>query len=662
MILLNNILYLTMPELTQAGISYCTAKKWSFKIKNPDDSRCDLFPFEQIKPKYQALITECFGDVYEFQTAELIQQYLKPDQKAFNWFSTYELENKKGLPPEHIEKYIKAAQWLNMFVDMMAVTTGFKKIYGMSRADFWERSIKVIKSKKIDLPGSYKRLTEKIRKYQVNSYAAIVSDRFDHANNQIITFEAGEWLIARYSSMVDKCHVDDLWYEYNKKAISNGWKQLESEKTIYNFLNRPDVMYRWYAGRYGELEFKKKFGIKQARELPMWRDALWFSDGTKVNYYYKGAKGMGAKLNVYEVIDAYSECLLGCYFSFSEDHEAQYHAYKNAIMFAGARPYETRYDNQGGHKKLVSGDFLKKIAKISHVTQPYNGNSKTIENVFYRFQNKFLYKEWYFTGQNVTSKKLESRANMEFIIANQKDLPSLEDVKKQYMVRREEWNNALHPKLKIPRIEAYLNSQNPEHYAVDLLEMVEMFWITSADSLTYYAEGIKPTIKGKEYHFEVLSNGLPDLSFVRRYVGQKFYYKYDPAELTHIRLYIKGPSGLQFVSEALPKVTTQTAVQCQKDGDMQHINKFQELANKQRIENHQDLVNTQAEHGQKAEQHDLKTPKLRGVNQGKAAKKKPATVKKAKKRPTAAVTVDIGEFHKEMANRTFNPEDHFFKD
>ncbi len=73
-------------------------------------------------------------------------------------------------------------------------------------------------------------------------------------------------------------------------------------------------------------------------------------------------------------------------------------------------------------------------------TQPYNGKSKTIESAFGRFQMQFLKRDWFFTGQNITAKSDESKANEEFVMANKSNLPSLEDIKAVYAKRRQEWN------------------------------------------------------------------------------------------------------------------------------------------------------------------------------------------------------------------------------
>lgn len=61
-------------------------------------------------------------------------------------------------------------------------------------------------------------------------------------------------------------------------------------------------------------------------------------------------------LQVYEVIDAYSEVFLGYSVCETENPRAQYAAYRMALITAGHRPYEVVHDNQGGHKE---GDAVK---------------------------------------------------------------------------------------------------------------------------------------------------------------------------------------------------------------------------------------------------------------------------------------------------------------
>ena len=86
-----------------------------------------------------------------------------------------------------------------------------------------------------------------------------------------------------------------------------------------------------------------------------------------------------------------------------------------AIEMAGVKPYEIVTDNQGGHRKLAVQGFFDKICRLHKPTMPYNGQSKTIENLFGRFQQQVLHKIWHFIRTEVTAKKLNSKPNMSLL-------------------------------------------------------------------------------------------------------------------------------------------------------------------------------------------------------------------------------------------------------
>ena len=71
------------------------------------------------------------------------------------------------------------------------------------------------------------------------------------------------------------------------------------------------------------------------------------------------------------------------------------------------KPYEIVTDNQGGHKKPEAQAFFKKICHLHKTTMPHNGQSKTIESAFGRFQLQVMHKLYNYTGQNMTATKAE---------------------------------------------------------------------------------------------------------------------------------------------------------------------------------------------------------------------------------------------------------------
>jgi hypothetical protein len=48
-------------------------------------------------------------------------------------------------------------------------------------------------------------------------------------------------------------------------------------------LTDPKIEPLWYGHRFGELKFKEQFTKTLKTAMPSIRDALWYSDGTKIN-------------------------------------------------------------------------------------------------------------------------------------------------------------------------------------------------------------------------------------------------------------------------------------------------------------------------------------------------------------------------------------------
>jgi hypothetical protein len=349
---------------------------------------------------------------------------------------------------------------------------------------------------------------------------------------------------------------------------------------------------------------------------------------------------------VYEVIDTFSEVLLGYHISKTEDYEAQYFAYKMAAKTSGHRPYQIGFDGQGGHKKLQSGEFLTKLARLSIKTQPYNGKSKTIESIFGRFQQQFLKRDWFFTGQNITTKLQESKANMEFILANQRELPSLEEIKATYAKRRKEWNEAPHHKTGEPRISMYLESKNAEAPELSMFDMVDLFWILRDKPVTYNASGLSFTEKGAKYEYLVYDEDRrADMNFHRKSIDKKFHIKFDPEDMTLIYLYEDTPLGLRFITAAETKVEVSRA--------RQEITEFEEDFVRDIIQRNKDLrvdMRNETEkilenHGVAAHQQGLRSPNIKGVESSKRQKRQLNKPKPGKKKE-----LELAQFQKEVSN------------
>lgn len=464
-------------------------------------------------------------------------------------------------------------------------------------------------------PSAFQRRYEKYVGSD-GGYTSLIHPNFGNSSSEKLTEEAKYWIIARWATPINKLTLKQLFEEYNAEcALNEGWKPLKHENTIRLFLDRPEVKPLWYGMRYGELKSKEKYTRQHRTLLPTMRDSLWYGDGTKLNIFYRDEKGNMATTSVYEVMDVYSECLLGYHISDSEDFEAQYYAYRMAMQFSGHKPYEIRFDNQGGHKKLKAGEFFSKLARLSINTAPYNGRSKTIESMFNRFQSQVMHKLWYFTGQNITAKKQESKANMEFILANKKNLPSLAEALKAYAECREMWNAAPHYETKQPHIERYRESENPRAKKVDTLELISIFGIIKPTPNTYRSNGIQMEVKGHKYTWEVLDEaGSPDFNFLKRNVDRQFYIGYDPNDMEMVALYTKTPKGYVFETMAQKYINIHRGKQEQDSFDHAFTKAMEQKNKALRLDMQETIEQIMESNGMHPAQHGLNMPKVKGVN------------------------------------------------
>lgn len=642
-------LYEESKILTKSNYDSLVQREKMKRVNVGGNGRRALVVYDSIPDRFKEKIQEVIGgDPYEKVKHLYFIDYIKPDHKAEEFYRNYTLEDGTALPEPNQIEYTHSAMILNTCHHIVTNLVTARKFGGKTKA--WKRMAEAISNLpehtyKHKLPRNERRLKQRYNEFQKNGFEALIHGNFLNTSAQKLSEEATRWVLSRWCNQVNRCaNLMQLHAEYNEYADANGWAHVKSEKTFYNYLYSEEIQPLWYGHRYGELAAKEKFDYQFKTKMPRFRDSLWYSDGTKLNYYYKDENGKTQTCQVYEVMDAFSEVFLGYFISKTEDFQAQYSAFKMAVQIAGFRPYQVSFDNQGGHKRLEAGNFLSKISRIQTATQPYNAKSKTIESAFGRFQSQYLKRDWFFTGQNITAKKKESAANMEFILANADSLPTLDEIKATYAQRRKEWNEAPHHKTGIPRIEMYMQSKNPDTKEVNIWDMVDLFWITRNKTIKADAQGISFTEKKVEYSYMVYTqDGMPDLNWLSKSVGKSFIVKFDPEDMTMIHLYEDTPLGARFVTEATTKVEVERAIQLQDDWEASHIKTVINQVKNVRIERRDKTEEILSQFGMTAEQQGLKRPTLKGIERNKRGRKK-------------SNGEDIGQYQKKLSNQDWSDD------
>ena len=590
-----------------------------------------LYAWSSLPKKYRTRFVEKYGDPEEKMKEAMVKETVKMDSAARAWYEGYTYEKNgraEHLTDKLIEEYTLNASVIGELLKLMAKRKSICHSLNAGAAGIWEvvfqSSERMHEQYGHTLPASEPRLKSKINAFRKRGYAALISRKIGNRNTVKITREFGRMLIALKRSRVPVYTDSMLFEEANRRAVEYGWKPLKSMRGMVAWLNRPDVAPLWWDAVHGEQAARLKFGRKHKTVLPTKRDALWYGDGTKLNLYYRDAKGQVRTTQVYEVVDAMSEVLLGYHISDSENFEAQYHAFRMAIETSGHKPYEIAHDNQGGHKKLNKTEkkdgektkgFLDRICHVHRATMPYNGSSKTIESIFGRFQQQVLSRYNNFTGQNVTAKKEKSRPNMEMVEANKDRLPTLDELKVIYAEARKTWNEMPLPGIGERRIDVYNNSVNEETEEVGKYELEDMFWLMSRKPVTFTDQGISLTIDGRRYCWEVFDeDGQPDFAWRREHTWEKFHVRFDPDDMTSVVLYrIDSAGDLRRDRVARPYLEIHRALQDQSAEEKTMIHASIDALKQDRIERVVAGRSIAAAHGTDPEQNGLNYPKLKGL-------------------------------------------------
>lgn len=671
----NKMICVTVDELTQeydgqrvmTVANYkqlCARKRLFIARKAGGFGVYALIMYSSLPDRFRARFEAIHGNpeqILEQQRME--KKVLKIDKDARDFYMSHILPNGKTLVDTRVEEYTINASVLGLVLTALNERMAkVKALGGGVPKDLWHKALDLSESYRKDynhtLPNTLRGFRDKMNAYKHDGYVALISGKDGNENTLKITDEAGDQIIALKRSKVPVYTNSQLFAKYNEIAEDKGWKPLKSISSLVSFLERPEVKRRWYDAVHGELAAHQKYTRKHKTALPSFRDSLWYADGTKLNLFYKAYDEKGKlqvrTTQVYEVMDAFSEVMLGYFISDRENFNAQYNAFRMAIETAGHRPFEIVVDNQGGHKKDEAKELFTQICHVFRFTAPYSGQSKTIESTFGRFQAQILHQDWRFTGQNITTKRETSRPNLEFIEANKENLYTLEELKAAYAKAREAWNSAKHPATGVSRFEMYQNSVNPDTTAVDQLDMIEMFWLTTQKPATFTASGITIEVDTKKYTYEVLgTDKMPDLEFRKKHTFRQFYVMYDPLDMTQVRLYTKETNGMRYIATAEPYVKVHRNLQEQEPGEMTFIRQMD-------IRNKQERVNLQLEaaelemaHGVAPEQFGLNRPRIKGLNLVTAEALMDTAVKQSKP-PKQVEIIDVGLLGKQISNLTFN--------
>lgn len=585
-----------------------------------------LIDWNSLPQRFKDAWVEKYGDPNDLRKEQM--EELRYDTEAVAFFAGYQLADGTFLKSSFQSEYVLNATVLNRLVEMAGDQSVVRSRCHMSSRINWEGIYNECEALRLQyghtLPKNVARLRDKIRQYKVEGYECLISGKLCNSSAMKITPEAGRQIIALKRCRFPRRTNAQIFEEFNRIAEEKGWKPLKSLSSLVQFLSRPEVEVMWKDVEIGEYALNMRTRRQNKTIMPKLRDSIWYGDGTKLNLYYRvlDPNRGGWKLSatqVFEVVDAATECLIGYHISPNENFEAMYEAYRQAIEFAGHLPYELVFDQQGGSKRLDAQDWFSRIATLSRHTAPGNAPSKSIELLFNHFQSQVLFQNVNFTGMNITSRMEKSHVDMEFLLANVDKLPTYQEVCQMYAECRRVWNSMPHSKTKQPRMETYLSQVNEDTVTVTDGMRKNLFMVKSNKPVKCTNHGLVMTYNRQEYTYEVYKevNGrkTPDLDWLHRNLGRGFFIEFDPHNPTaDVRLYIRDDYGFRYVCDAGEYYTIHRSMLEQTHEERVFMHDLEWENKRMRVKDYVSKQLLEMDHNVAPEQFGFNRPNIKGVS------------------------------------------------
>jgi hypothetical protein len=556
-----NILCLELEDLTQAGVPFDTLRKASYRssssfdfLDDVSDRRKRLVVWDTLKDEYKAMVLRVFGEPKEYLAAQILDRYLilEHDPSDRSFLHSYRSNDDKSLTLDQQEKYLIAIQYLRLSASVKAMATF------ANRDEFYHAICRLIKARKICLPTTPATLRRKLREFKKEGIGSIIPGHIGNKRAQKLTNEQLQWCLSVYGSH-QKPSIEMVYTLYLAEAKIQNWPSVTISALKKYF--GPGTSWRQAADYMRDPVLHKQQYLHSISTSPVARrNSLWESDGTKLNLFYKDANGkIKADLEIYLVADAATQFILGYHISHSEDHTTVYSAFRMAVNAAGVRPYQILFDNGGAHAAHATQKFIKNISSVAFTTMPYNGQSKSIEKTIGEWQDQVLRYFDNFTGMNVKTRTNDSQANMDWLKANKQAIPDKAGAIQQAIESIAVWNRKQQAKGGSPMERFHKMTEGGS--ALQIWDMVDMFWLERKDAVTYRKDGITLELRGERRIYAVYQeSGAIDEQFLIDHCLKPFVVRYDPENIDEIQLYLQESEDRRWIATAKTKQRVAKAV------------------------------------------------------------------------------------------------------
>lgn len=525
-------------------------KCWSF-LDDPQDKRRVLIGYEDLKPVYKEMVLAKFGNPYEYLAKEPIKSLVLPDHVAEEFFLQYKYDGDKYLPTQHVQKYARAASWLNMLVKLNENKKIIKKELKISLDIFWVYVCELLKNEDIGLPTSYQRLRTKMKEYKEQGYSCLIDWRFGNKLAAKVSDEIAESLLLELIALPNQHDDTIICRFYNQKAKSLGYKPI-TPATVG--IHRRKNNYQIMPFRAGNNAWYDQYGKIIHRNRPTAPLLLIGSDDNELDLYFKDER-KGRTNHYYRyvlivVMDAYNDYILGYSYGESATAELIKAAYLDAVHHIKELTGSWYLMNQiqtdrFGYKALEG--FYRSLATYTPATARV-ARAKYIERAFGTTWHQLLKMYPNYAGGNITSK---NRINPDYLAVAKSQFPTFQEGVSYIEDFINRLRNLPDTKTGITKKEQWLTafkaSELSQQHQISEARMLYLFGQKHTHTNTITNGGLKVTINGETFVYDI-----PDELYLQN-VGKEVQVYYDPYDYS--RVLVTDDNNLRFVARAFENMS-----------------------------------------------------------------------------------------------------------
>lgn len=559
-----------------------------------------LIEYESLKPARKKVITDKYGNPYEYLAKQPILDLIDWDYKAQTFYSEYVLPNGDMLPntdvspkgkPQinYVERYTKAASWLTAIDKLTSDKRALKQLLNLSVMDFWDTVGELIIKENIKIPANRKRLIGKIQEFKAiedekERYASLIDvSKFGNKRTAKISGEDSEAVL--YKLLSDGRHQDYTVVT----AAYNIWAKSANKPTV-------SVGAVGYFARENEhIIAPLRDGIKKAantytKDIQRKRASapLLFinADDNCLDLFFEVErlkpdggvqKSKHYRPMLYVIIDTFNDYILGYAVGNTVTHELVYSAFRNAINHIAELtggyylPHQLQTDRWGLDVKYKNelGQFYSRVAKFTPQSHGVP-QGKYIERSFGT--------EWHqvlkvmptnnYAGYNVKAKETLSA---EYVVEASKNYPSIDKMPETVAGFINVMRQKANPKTGISRqkewLDAFIASEKSKKKAIDTAVKLQLFGKKYQipnkpnEQQAITKRGLSPVIGGQKITLDIPAQ------IIWEHNGKKVDIIYDPENLN--QMMVTDGKNLRFIANQYNYVPA--ALADYEDGDASRI-------------------------------------------------------------------------------------------